>query len=77
LLILPKHNTQNILQHAYLDFSWGVYQAWDAAFNDYNLWLSRDDVHALTRACTYQRDDVRAMQVVWSWMVQNSTRDRP
>lgn len=70
----PVSNASLKTVAAYLDFSWGIYQAWDAAFNDYNMWLSRDDLHALTRACTYQRDDVRAMQVVWSWMVDNTSK---
>lgn len=52
----------------YLRFRYAVYEAWDAAFNDYQLWLSRDDLSAITRACAYQRDDVLALQVVWKWL---------
>ncbi len=54
---------------AYLGFAWSVYEAWDAAFNDYNLWLARQDETALARACAYQRDDVDALRVVWRWLV--------
>lgn len=55
----------------YMDFKYTAYQAWDAAFNDYNLWLSREDVDALTRACSYQRDDVIALLVIWRWLIAN------
>jgi predicted RecB family nuclease len=55
----------------YLSFEWQEYDAWDAAFNDYRLWLARGDVHALARACNYQQADVEALAVVWRWLVEN------
>ncbi len=55
----------------YLRFSWQEYDAWDAAYNDYRLWLRRGDLHALSRACNYQQADVEALAVVWRWLVEN------
>ena len=55
----------------YLRFDWQEYDAWDAAYNDYRLWLARGDVHALARACNYQQADVEALAVVWRWLVMN------
>jgi predicted RecB family nuclease len=57
----------------YLQFRYAVYEAWDAAFNDYQLWLSRDDLTAITRACAYQRDDVLALKVVWQWLTESQS----
>jgi predicted RecB family nuclease len=73
-LRFPVSNASLKTVAAFLNFSWSAYAAWDAAFNDYNLWLSRDDLPALTRACSYQKDDVRAMQVIWDWMVRHAVR---
>lgn len=58
---------------AYLNYRYGGYEAWDAAFYDYQAWLRTGDINALTRACTYQIDDVEAMRVVWSWMMAQTS----
>ncbi len=48
----------------YLGFRWSGYDAWDAAWWDYQRWLQNGDARLLAQACAYQRDDVRAMFVV-------------
>jgi uncharacterized protein len=48
----------------YLGFRWSAYDAWDAAWWDYQRWLQSGDARLLAQACAYQRDDVRAMFVV-------------
>lgn len=68
----PTSSTSIKAIAGYLQFAYSAYEAWDAAYNDYNLWLAREDVAALTRACCYQRDDVLAMGVVWRWLVTNA-----
>lgn len=68
----PVKGTSIKVLSGYLDFKYSVYEAWDAALNDYNLWLSRADEAALSRACSYQRDDVLSMVVVWRWLVDHS-----
>jgi predicted RecB family nuclease len=55
----------------YLNFTWAEYDAWDAAYWDYQRWLRRGDVEALARACNYQRADVQAMVVVWNWLMEH------
>jgi predicted RecB family nuclease len=67
----PTKSTSIKAISAYLNFNYSAYEAWDAALNDYNLWLSRGDDVALARACSYQRDDVLAMNVVWRFLVEN------
>jgi predicted RecB family nuclease len=67
----PVKGTSIKVLSAYLGYHYAEYEAWDAALNDYNLWLSRGDDTALARSCSYQRDDVLAMVVVWRWLVEN------
>ncbi len=55
----------------YLAYSWYEYDAWDAAYNDYRLWLSTGNLDALSRACNYQQADVEALTVVWRWLVDH------
>ena len=55
----------------YLRFNWHEYDAWDACYNDYRLWLAKGDVEALARASNYQQADVEALIVVWRWLVEN------
>jgi predicted RecB family nuclease len=43
-----------------------------AAYMDYGRWLSSGDEEALARACSYQQDDVRALGLVWRWLVDNA-----
>jgi uncharacterized protein len=56
----------------WLGFGWSAYAAWDQAYDDYRCFLTTGDGAALARACSYQRDDVEAMRVVWSWLVANA-----
>jgi predicted RecB family nuclease len=56
----------------YLKFDWAEYDAWDAAYWDYQRWLRHDDVEALARSCNYQQADVEALAVVWQWLIQHS-----
>lgn len=58
----------------YLRFSWQEYDAWDAAYRDYRLWLSTGSLEALARACNYQQADVEALVVVWRWLVENRSQ---
>ena len=58
----------------YLGFQWQEYDAWDACYNDYRLWLAKGDVTALARAANYQQADVEALIVVWRWLVENRQR---
>ena len=55
----------------YLNFQWAEYDAWDAAYWDYQRWQRQGDVAALSRSCNYQQADVEAMVVVWSWLKQH------
>jgi predicted RecB family nuclease len=55
----------------YLNFHWAEYDAWDAAYWDYQRWLRQGDVEALARSCNYQQADVEALVVVWTWLKQN------
>lgn len=55
----------------YLHFDWMEYDAWDAAYNDYRLWLRTGDVNTLSRAANYQQADVEALGVVWKWLIDN------
>ncbi|MEO8394280.1 MAG: ribonuclease H-like domain-containing protein [Chloroflexota bacterium] len=55
----------------YLGFHWQEYEAWDACYNDYRLWLAKGDVEALARAANYQQADVEALIVVWRWLIEN------
>lgn len=57
----------------YLNFQWDEYDAWDAAYRDYQRWLLDDDLYALTRAANYQRADVVALAVVWQWLNENGS----
>lgn len=68
----PVKGTSIKVLSAHLGYHYSGYEAWDAALNDYNLWLSRGDETALARACSYQRDDVVAMVAVWRWLVENA-----
>jgi predicted RecB family nuclease len=56
----------------YLNFEWAEYDAWDAAYWDYQRWLRRGDMEALARSCNYQRADVEALAVVWNWLVTHA-----
>lgn len=56
----------------YLNFDWVEYDAWDAAYWDYQRWLRQGDVFALARSCNYQQADVEALTVVWSYLVSES-----
>lgn len=53
----------------YLSFDWVEYDAWDAAYWDYQRWLRRGDIEALVRSANYQQADVEALAVVWRWLV--------
>ena len=55
----------------YLDFRWSAYDDWQQAYLDYKRWLRQQTDHDLMRACTYQRDDVLALGLVWQWLVKN------
>lgn len=68
----PVKSTSIKAISGWLGFAYSAYDAWDAALNDYNLWLSRGDDRALSRACMYQRDDVLAMHILWRWLVDHS-----
>lgn len=54
---------------AYLGYSWGAYESWFAAWEDYRAWLRTDDDTALQRSLRYQMDDVIALGKVWEWLV--------
>ncbi len=56
---------------AFLQYAWEGYQSWEQALYDYTHWRRQDDLHAITRACTYQREDVVALGLVWRWLVEN------
>jgi uncharacterized protein len=55
----------------YLNFEWAEYDAWDAAYWDYQRWLRHGDLEALARSCNYQTADVQALVVVWTWLVEH------
>lgn len=55
----------------YIGFSWSGYNHWNAAFRDYEKWLDDGDSMALSRACSYQSDDVLALVTVRRWMIEN------
>lgn len=55
----------------YLNFEWVEYDAWDAAYWDYQRWLRHGDAPALARSCNYQTADVQALAVVWRWLVEH------
>jgi predicted RecB family nuclease len=55
----------------YLGYGWSVYDAWDAAWRDYQTWLMDGEIEHLARACAYQRDDVVALALVWKWLNDN------
>ncbi len=68
----PRKGTSLKEVAAHLDFAWSSYQDWMAAYLDYGRWLRTGDVEALSRACSYQADDVRALGLVWRWLVDNA-----
>jgi predicted RecB family nuclease len=59
----------------YLKFDWAEYDAWDAAYWDYQRWLRRGDVEALARSCNYQQADVEALTIVWQYLVGQDGRN--
>jgi len=67
----PVHGASLKVVARYLDFQWAEYDAWDAAYRDYQQWLLDDDLYALSRAANYQRADVVALAVVWKWLNEN------
>jgi predicted RecB family nuclease len=74
----PIHGASLKTVARYMGFDWRTYDDWFAAWSDYNRWLRHGNVDALTSACSYQRDDVIAMQVVREWLVANYNRsDNP
>jgi len=68
----PRSGTSLKTVAAHLDFTWSSYQDWMAAYRDYRYWLESGDIEALSRACSYQQDDVRALGLVWRWLVDNA-----
>ncbi len=68
----PRRGTSLKETAAHLNFAWSSYQDWMAAYLDYGRWLSSGDLEALARACSYQQDDVRALGLVWRWLVDNA-----
>jgi len=68
----PRHGTSLKVIAAHLNFAWSSYEEWMAAYLDYQRWLSSGDMEALSRACSYQQDDVRALGIVWRWLVENA-----
>jgi predicted RecB family nuclease len=68
----PRPGTSLKVIAAHLDFAWSSYEDWMAAYRDYRYWLESGDIEALSRACSYQQDDVRALGLVWRWLVENA-----
>jgi predicted RecB family nuclease len=68
----PRRGTSLKETAAHLNFAWSSYQDWMAAYLDYRRWLASGDIEALSRACSYQQDDVRALGLVWRWLVDNA-----
>jgi predicted RecB family nuclease len=68
----PRRGTSLKEIAAHLDFVWSSYQDWMAAYLDYRRWLNSGDLEALSRACSYQQDDVKALGLVWRWLVENA-----
>lgn len=69
---LPLKSTSIKPVSAYLGYKWSGYEDWFAAYLDYGYWLEMDSLDALTRACTYQRDDVQSLALVWRWLVAHA-----
>jgi predicted RecB family nuclease len=72
---LPLKSTSIKPVSAYLGFEWSGYNDWFAAYLDYGYWLEQSDLDALTRACTYQREDVQSLAHVWRWLVSSAPRE--
>jgi predicted RecB family nuclease len=68
----PRPGTSLKVIAAHLDFAWSSYEDWMAAYRDYGYWLRSGDVEALSRACSYQQDDVKALGLVWRWLNDNA-----
>ena len=68
---LPVSSSSLKIVAGYLDFRWSAYDDWQQAYLDYQRWLRQQSDHNLMRACTYQRDDVLALGLVWQWLVEN------
>jgi len=69
---LPVSSSSLKTVAGYLDFRWSAYDSWEQAYHDYQRWLRQQDDYGLAQACTYQRDDVLALGLVWQWLVDNS-----
>jgi predicted RecB family nuclease len=65
---LPIPNSSLKTVAGYLQFAWAAYEDWWQAYQDYQHWLRGGDVETLAQACSYQRDDVQALALVWQWM---------
>lgn len=68
---LPIENSSLKTVARYLDFSWSAYEDWWQAYQDYQHWLRSGDPHMIAQACSYQKDDVVALALVWQWLVEN------
>lgn len=60
---------------AFLGFSYGAYESWFAAWEDYRHWLRSGSDDALVRSMRYQMDDVIALNLVWQWLSTAITPD--
>jgi predicted RecB family nuclease len=74
---IPARGTSLKTVAAHFGFAWSAYADWFAALRDYERWLATDDVRALERAAAYQLDDVRAMVIVWGWLVAQASDGVP
>jgi predicted RecB family nuclease len=54
----------------YFGFEWQAYDSWQQAFWDYQSWMRTGNQKYLEQACSYQRDDVLSMLIVWRWMME-------
>lgn len=68
---LPVSSTSLKVIARYFRFDWTGSDFWQDAYFNYVGWLRGGDVRLLAEACTYQRDDVAALGVVWRWLAAN------
>jgi len=57
----------------YLGFHWAGYDNYLQAYFDYRQWLKTRDNSHLLQSVNYQVDDVKALAVVWRYLIQHIT----
>jgi predicted RecB family nuclease len=68
---IPRLSLKVVAPHIAPGFDWAEEADVFWAARNYHLWLVDGYAGALARACSYQRDDVIALRLVWEWLVNN------